>query len=103
MANQESPLNCTSANFERIAIKRFRALATCVPRASKVFREPWDCSTVLCIDFENCPNLLQTTKEKADLLVIAAQTLGLANSLIFRIGKKTVSWEKINPIENERD
>jgi hypothetical protein len=99
MANQESPLNCTSANFERVSIERFRALATCVPRASKVFREPWDCSTVLCIDFENCPNLLNPTREKAYLLVLAAQTLGLANSLIFRIGKKTVGWEKIDSIE----
>ncbi|MGL5808257.1 MAG: hypothetical protein ACRC2R_25135 [Xenococcaceae cyanobacterium] len=101
MANRESPLNYTSASFEKAAIARFRSLVTCVPRASKIFREPWDCSTVLCIDFENCPNLLPTTKAKAHILVDAVQQLGLASGIIFRIGKKTIGWEKIDSLENE--
>lgn len=91
----ESPLNCTSANFEQVALNRFRAIAAFLPHDSKIFREPWGRSTVLCIDFANCPHLFSVDKEQALLLEQAIATLGLASSVIFRIGSKIVGWKKM--------
>lgn len=88
MREQPSSFDCTSADFEKAAIQRFRALVIFLPQECQVFREPWECSTVLCLDFAHCPHLLDITKEKADLLAQAAQDLGLANSMIFRVGSK---------------
>ena len=51
----ESPFNSTSADFEQAALARFRRLVSFLPQGSKVFREPWGRSTVLCLDFSNCP------------------------------------------------
>jgi hypothetical protein len=91
----ESPLNCTSANFEQVALARLRSLAACLPEDCKIFREPWGRSTVLCIDFANCPHLFDLDQKQANLLSQAIATLGLANSIIFRIGNKIVGWKKI--------
>ena len=91
----ESPLNCTSNNFEQAALTKFRALASFLPQDSKIFREPWGRSTVLCIDFENCPHLFNVNQEQALLLSEAIAELGLANSIIFRIGRKIVGWKKM--------
>lgn len=92
----ESPLNCTSANFEQVALARFRSLANFLPQETKIFREPWGNSTVLCIDFANCPHLFNLDQEQALLISQAIATLGLAHSVIFRIGSKTVGWKKVN-------
>ena len=91
----ESPLNCTSANFEQAAIARFRSLVAFLPQDSKIFREPWGRSTVLCINFENCPHLFSADREQIRLLSSASAQLGLANSIIFRIGSKIVGWKKM--------
>ena len=97
MAHKNSPINCTSAEFEKAAMSRLRALATyTIPENCQVFREPWGCSTVLCLDFQACPELLETTREKSHLLAIAAQNLGLTNSVIFRIGNKVKGRTSIN-------
>ena len=93
MVNKHSPLNWTSADLEKAAINRFRSLALCIPKDCKVFREPWGCSTVLCVDFEACPSLLEATREQDHLLVTVSQQLGLANSVIFRIGNKVMGWQ----------
>jgi len=99
MLHQNSPSDCTSAEFEKAAIKRFRTLALCIPSDCKVFREPWGNHTVVCLDFQACPNQLEITKKKAHLLIKAAQELGLAQSVIFRVEKKVMGWKKI-PAEN---
>jgi len=52
----ESPLNCNSADFEQAALAKFRSLVAFLPQDSKIFREPWGRSTVLCLDFANCPH-----------------------------------------------
>ena len=91
----ESPLNCTSTNFEQAALTRFRPLAVFLPQDSKIFREPWGRSTVICIDFENCPHLFSVDEEQVHLLSEAIAKLGLANSIIFRIGSKIVGWKKM--------
>jgi hypothetical protein len=95
MVPKNSPLNDTSADFEKAAIARFRFLATCIPEKCKVFREPWGHSTVICLDFQDCLHLLEDTKEQINLLIIAAQQLELAKSLIFRIGNKVIGWRAI--------
>ena len=95
MGNMESPLNYTSSNFEKVALAKFRTLVGCLPQDSKIFREPWGRSTVLCIDFASCPHLFHIDSEQTRLLGVAIAKLGLANSVIFRIGSKIVGWKKI--------
>ncbi|MCC0179435.1 hypothetical protein I4641_20955 [Waterburya agarophytonicola K14] len=91
----ESPLNYTSANFEQVALSKFRSLVAFLPQDIKIFREPWGRSTVLCIDFANCPHLFSVDQEQARLLSNAIAQLGLASSVIFRIGSKIVGWKKM--------
>ena len=91
----ESPLNCTSANFELTALNRLRSLVNFLPRDAEVFREPWGRSTVLCIDFANCPHLSSVDREQVTLLSNAIAELGLTSSIIFRIGNKIIGWKKV--------
>jgi hypothetical protein len=88
----DSSFDCTSADFEKAALNRFRSLVIFLPQDCKVFREPWECSTILCLDFANCPDYLHPVKGQAHLLVNAAQELGLANAIIFRIGSRFMGW-----------
>ncbi len=96
MASKNSPLNCTSIDLELEAIKRFRALAPFLSPECQVFRELNGRSTVLCLDFTTCPQDLKMNKEEwqefAKLLVHSSHYLGLANSLVFMIGDRVVSW-----------
>jgi len=89
------PLNCTSSNFEKVSLSRFRSLANCLPQNSKIFREPWGRSTVICIDFIDCPHLFPLTPEQIKVLNEAIEELGLSRSVIFRVGKKILGWKKI--------
>jgi len=91
----KSPTTCTSANFELVALNRFRSLAASLPQDTKISREPWGRSTVLCIDFANCPHLFSVDQEQGRLLSDAIAQLGLTNSVIFRIGSKIVGWKKM--------
>ncbi len=92
MLDRQSFSNCTSQNFEKVAIQRFRSLAMCIPKDCRVFREPWGCYTVICLDFQACPNQLTETKNNANLIVTAARHLGLANSVTFKIGHQVIGW-----------
>ncbi|MEY2856344.1 MAG: hypothetical protein RLZZ74_653 [Cyanobacteriota bacterium] len=91
------PLNCTSADFEQAALARFRSLVDFLPQNSKISRESWGRSTVLCLDFANCPHLFTVDQEQARCLSQAIATLGLADSMIFRLGSKIVGWRKVTP------
>jgi hypothetical protein len=95
MSHQHSFYDCTSADFEKAALDRFRARASCLPTSCKIFREPWQASTVLCFDFAQCPSLLETTRQQAQRLAGTAQELGLAHAMIFRIGNKFMGWKAI--------
>lgn len=95
MHSKRSSLKSTSADFEKAAMERFRSLAIYVPENCQVFREPWDCSTVLCLNFEACPDLLESVKHKVDVLASAAHALGLARSIIFKIGNKVQGWSQV--------
>ena len=91
-----SPLNCTSNNFEKVSLSRFRFLAKCLHQDIKVFREPWGRSTVICIDFMDCPHSFPLTPEQMGMLSEAIKELGLSCSVIFRVGKKILGWKKID-------
>ena len=89
------PLDCTSADFEQAALAKFRELVSFLPQDSIIFREPWGRSTVLCFDFANCPHLFNVDREQTKFLSQAIAELGLADSMIFRIGTKIVGWKKV--------
>jgi hypothetical protein len=97
MQPEPSSFKCTSADFEKAALKRFRSLVTFLPPDCRVFRETWDCSTVLCLDFANCPTFLDFTRQNAHLLIQSAQELGLTNAVIFRLGNKFMGWKSMAP------
>ena len=92
----ESPLNCTSAELEKEVIARFQMLTGNLFAKSRVFREPWGNSTVLCIDFESFPYLFPLTREQTHILRLAIKQLGLANSVIFRTNNKVLGWKKLD-------
>jgi hypothetical protein len=91
----ESPLNCTSADLEKEVIARFQLLTGNFLGNSRIFREPWGNSTVLCIDFESFPYLFPLTREQTHVLRLAMRQLGLANSVIFRSNNKVLGWKKL--------
>lgn len=94
----ESHLDCTSTNFEKVSLARFRLIAGCLPQDSKIFREPWGRSTVLCIDFVDCPNLFPLAPEQIEMITEAIRELALSPSIIFRAGKKIMGWKKIEKV-----
>ena len=95
MENQNLPLKSTSIDFEKAALDRFRFLANCLPQACQTSREPWDGSTVLCLNFESCPQLLEKARQNRHLLIAVVQQLGLAHALIFKVGTKVQGWTAI--------
>ncbi|MGK7944805.1 MAG: hypothetical protein AB4058_10085 [Microcystaceae cyanobacterium] len=92
MSSQPLPSDCTSAKFEQVAISRLRSLVSLLPNNCKVFREPWDCSTVLCLDFADCPTSVMIIKENPDQLKTVVQDLGIAHAIVFRINQKLMGW-----------
>ena len=91
----ESPLNSTSMDLEKAVISRFQMLTGNFLGKSRIFREPWGNSTVLCIDFESRPYIFPLTREQSHILRLAIEQLGLANSIIFRTNNKVLGWKKI--------
>ena len=91
----ESPLDCTSANFEKVSLAKFRSLTPYLPKNIRIFREPWGRFTVLCIDFQDCPQYFPLSPEENQNLIEIMKQLGLSNSVIFRIGKKILGWKRV--------
>ncbi|ACK70719.1 conserved hypothetical protein [Gloeothece citriformis PCC 7424] len=89
--------DCTSTQLEKIALTRFRALVNCLPKDCRIFREPWNCSTILCLDFASCPHKLDNIKLQDDQLLSACRELGLANAVIFRVGNKFRGMSGVTP------
>lgn len=92
----ESPLNCTSTEFEQAALSKLRFLVPFLPQDSKIFREPWGRSTVLCFDFSSCPHLFSVDQDQYRQISLAIYKLGLANSMMFRMGSKILGWKKVS-------
>ena len=95
MASQKSPINNTSLELELEAIRRFRCLVPFLDPECRVFRELNGRSTVLCLDFTACPQDLKMNQkewqEVTELLLYSSHYLGLANSLMFKVGKRIIS------------
>lgn len=95
MHNPQLPFNCTSNELEKVAISRFRSRIGLLPSQCEVFREPWNHSTVVCLDFVQCPQFLDSLEELEPSLMIAIQELGLGNGVVFRLGKKLMGWKTV--------
>ena len=98
MPSKNLPLNYINIDLEIEAIQRFRSLVPFLSCDCRVFRELKGDSTILCFDFAACPQELKMSKEEwrewAELLLYSSHYLGLANSLLFKIGERT--WGKMN-------
>jgi hypothetical protein len=95
MFEPSSSFNLTSHEFEQVALSRFRDLVKIIPPECKVFRETWDYSTVLCLDFKDCPYFLEVVKENSDLLLSQLKNLGLGKSIIFRLDHHVRGWRTL--------
>ena len=95
MNNSQLPFECTSSELEKAAINRFRTHIGYLPAQCQIFREPWNHSTVICLDFVQCPQLLDSLKEMEPSLIEGVQALGLGNAVVFRLGKKLMGWKNI--------
>ena len=84
----------TSRNFEREILNRFRNLAVILPSECQISRETWNQNTVLCLNFEHCPNHIEIIKEDVSMLSSIVKKLSLANSIIFRQGNQLKAWRK---------
>jgi len=82
----------TSERLEQEAIARFRSLVKFLPKNCRIFRETWDSSTVLCLDFDDCPSYLPISKVKAPLMSEMAQQLGLSQAISFKMGNRSMGW-----------
>ena len=91
----EFPLDCTSANFEKVALAKFHSLTPYLPARIKITREPWGKFTVLSIDFQDCPQYFPLSPEENKNLIQTMEQLGLSNSIIFRIGNKILGWKRV--------
>ena len=95
MASNNSSINNTSTDLELEAIRRFRCFVPFLDPECQVFRQLKGHSTVLCLDFTACPqdlNLNQKDwREFTQLLILSSRYLGLANSLMFKVGKRIIS------------
>jgi len=92
MSNPYSPLDCSSSHFEKVAIARFRSLNPRLPSSCVIFREPWDCSTVLCIDLAQCVEQMDQIYDYTPHLTQSMQCLGLGKAIVFRMGSKLMGW-----------
>ncbi|NEQ67066.1 MAG: hypothetical protein F6J86_14085 [Symploca sp. SIO1B1] len=97
MAHRNYPLNYTSADLEKAAVNRFRSLVVGLPQQCIVFRDLWDRSTVLCLDFADCPNSLEPSMSEFFPLLLAAHNLGLADSLLFKMNNRVMGWTTMAP------
>ncbi|MGB5596259.1 MAG: hypothetical protein WBM62_19805 [Crocosphaera sp.] len=95
MNNPQLPFKCTSSELEKVAINLFRTRIGLLPSQCQVFREPWNHSTVLCLDFVQCPQFLDSLEDMEPSLIQGVQALGLGNAIVFRLGKKLMGWKTI--------
>lgn len=93
MLPQDHSYNCTPGHLEKTAIERFRTIVGFLPQECRIFREPWDCSTVLCIDCQKCPHWSVKIQQQTHYLLAISQELGLANTISFRLGYKVLGWK----------
>lgn len=92
MSESQFLLKSTSYDFEQEVLNRFRLLVAILPVECQIYRETWDSSTVLCLNFENCPYFLEIIKENVEVLMMMTARLSIAKSIIFRQGNQLKAW-----------
>jgi hypothetical protein len=95
MSHSPSSSRLTSQDFEQEVLTRLRIAVKILPAECRIYREPWDSSTVVCFNFEHCPYWLEVVKEKADIIVDEVKKWGMAKSVIFRQGSQLKGWRNI--------
>ena len=90
--HQFSSTQDNSAAFEQAALARFREMLLILPKPCRLHREVWDQSTVLCLDFQDCPEELAIVKKQGLMLLMGADHLGLAQAISFRLGHRIRGW-----------
>ncbi|TRU31054.1 MAG: hypothetical protein EWV50_06680 [Microcystis aeruginosa Ma_MB_F_20061100_S20] len=95
MSYQHSSFDCTSANFEKAALSHFRTLVAFLPDNCRIYRQTWEFSTVLCLDFLDCVQGLAITRQNFAHLVNVTQELGLGQAIILKVGNKIVEWHRL--------
>ena len=85
----------TSANLEKVVIRKFRDLLPFLSPQCKIYREIWSQTTALCLDLKDCPEFMETINNKSVLIGEISHSLGLANSVVFRFGNKVLGWKTI--------
>lgn len=93
--HQFSSTQGNSAALEQEALSRFREVLLILPNACRLHREVWDQSTVLCLDFQDCPDELPSVKNQDLMILLGADHLGLAQAISFRIGNKIKGWSNL--------
>ena len=85
----------TSANLEKVVIRKFRNLLPFLSPQCKIYREVWSQTTALCLDLQDCPEFIETINNYSILIAKTSHNLGLADSLVFRFGNKILGWKTI--------
>jgi hypothetical protein len=96
MNYQYSSFDCTSTNFEKAALHRFRSLAPFLPNSCQIYRQTWEFSTVICFDFIDRLDGLTIACERSQDLIDTTRKLGLGHAIVFKIGNKVVEWRNLS-------
>jgi hypothetical protein len=80
---------------EKAALDRFRSLAPFVPDNCSIYRQTWEFSTVLCLDFIDRLEGLAIARDHVENLIATARELGLGHAIIFKMGNKIIEWRKV--------
>jgi hypothetical protein len=96
MSYQHSSFDCTSTNFEKAALTRFRTLVAFLPDNCRVYRQTWEFTTVLCLDCLACLEELAIARQNFSLLVSVTQELGLGQAIILKVGNKIIEWHRLS-------
>ncbi|BAQ63866.1 hypothetical protein [Geminocystis sp. NIES-3709] len=95
MSESRSFVKSTSYDFEQEVLSRFRYFVAILPPECKIYRETWNYSTVLCLNFEDCPHFLEVIKENTDVLISMVQRFSLATCILFRCGNQLRAWRRV--------
>lgn len=95
MWESRSSLNFSSYDLEQEVLSRFRSLVQILPLDCQIHREMSNNVPVICLDFEDCPMMLEVIKENISILQTIVKRLHLANCIIFRIGNNLKAWRHI--------
>lgn len=100
MSQSRSFPKSTCYDFEQEVLSRFRYLVGILPEECGIYRETWNNSTVLCLNFEHCPYFLEIIKEKTDILMTGIERFSLATCILFRQGNQLKAWRQVERIKN---